>query len=85
MMWAFFFISEGATFLNADSEDFGQTVQMHRLMQVFVWRIYQKVRFLTLRLHSENTPIQIYWKFHLQKLKKFQIKILVFFIILLKT
>ena len=35
-------------------------------------RTCQKMRFL--RLHYENTPIQICRKFHLQKLKKFQIK-----------
>ena len=35
--------------------------------------------------HYENTPIQIYRKFHLQKLKKNQIKPLIFFIFLLKT
>ena len=37
-------------------------------------------------LHYENTPIQIYRKFHLQKLKMFQIKkTLIFFIFLIKT
>ena len=35
--------------------------------------------------HYENTPIQIYWKFHHQKTESFQIKILIFFIFLLKT
>ena len=35
--------------------------------------------------HYENTPIQIYWKIHRQKLKVFQIKILIFFIFLLKN
>ena len=34
--------------------------------------------------HYENTPIQIYWKFHHQKLS-FRIEILIFFIFLLKT
>ena len=33
----------------------------------------------------ENTPIQIYGKFHLQKLKIFKYKTLIFFIFLLKT
>ena len=36
------------------------------------------------RLHYENTPIQIYGKYGHQKLKVF-IKILIFFIFLLKT
>ena len=36
-------------------------------------------------MHYENTPIQIYRKFHLQKTENFQIKILIFFIFLLKT
>ena len=31
-------------------------------------------------IHSENTPFQIYWKFHHQKTERFQIKILIFFI-----
>ena len=35
--------------------------------------------------HYENTPIQIYRKCHLKKTEKFQIKPLIFFIILLKT
>ena len=38
-----------------------------------------------LRLHYENSPIQIYRKFHLQKLKIFRWKTLIFFIFLLKT
>ena len=32
-----------------------------------------------MRLHYENTPIQIYRKFHLQKLTNIQIKTLIFF------
>ena len=36
-------------------------------------------------LHYENTPIQIYWKFYNQKRENFQIKIMIFFIYLLKT
>ena len=35
--------------------------------------------------HYENTPIQIYWKFHHQKTPNFPIKILIFFTFLLKT
>ena len=35
--------------------------------------------------HYENTPIQIYWKFHHQKTESFQIKILISFIFLLKN
>ena len=35
--------------------------------------------------HYENTPIQIYRKFHLQKIENFQIKTLILFIFLLKT
>ena len=35
--------------------------------------------------HYENTPIQIYRKFHHQKLKTFRLKTLIFFIFLLKT
>ena len=35
--------------------------------------------------HYENTPIQIYRQFHLQKLKIFTQKTLIFFIFLLKT
>ena len=34
--------------------------------------------------HYENTPIQIYGKFHLQKTEFFQIKTPIFFIFLLK-
>ena len=35
--------------------------------------------------HYENTPIQIYRKFHLQKTENFHIKIFDIFIFLLKT
>ena len=35
--------------------------------------------------HYEDTPIQIYWKFYYRKNENFQIKILIFFIFLLKT
>ena len=35
--------------------------------------------------HYENMPIQIYWKSYHQKNEYFQIKILIFFIFLLKT
>ena len=38
-----------------------------------------------LRIHYENMPIQIYRRFHLQKLKNFQIKTPIFFVFLLKT
>ena len=39
-----------------------------------------------LPMHYENTPIQIYRKFHLKKTENFQIKkALTFFIFLLKT
>ena len=36
-------------------------------------------------IHYENAPIQIYWNFHHKKSESFQIKILIFFIFLLKT
>ena len=36
-------------------------------------------------LHYENTPIQIYWKFHHKKNESFQVNILIFFIFLLKN
>ena len=36
-------------------------------------------------IHYENTPIQIYRKFHLQNTEYFEIIILIFFVFLLKT
>ena len=36
-------------------------------------------------IHYENTPIEIYRKFHLQQTENFQVIILIFFIFLLKT
>ena len=55
-----------------------------------VTQVLQKISDLGLMktlyiFHYENTPIQIYWKFHHQKTENFQIKILIFFIFLLKT
>ena len=35
--------------------------------------------------HYENKPIQIYWKFYHQKNENFQIKIMIFFLFLLKN
>ena len=35
--------------------------------------------------HYENKPIQVYWKFYTQKIENFQIKILIFFLFLLKN
>ena len=46
---------------------------------------YKIIKSTTVPTHYENTPIQIYRKFHLQKLNIFQIKTLIFFIFLLKT
>ena len=48
---------------------------------LFVW--WKKNNFIFL-LHSENMPVQIYWKFYNLKKETFQIKILIFFIFLLK-
>ena len=36
-------------------------------------------------VHYENMPSQIYWKFYHQKNENFEIKILIFFLFLLKT
>ena len=40
---------------------------------------------VNLILHYENKPIQVYWKFYNQKIENFQIKILIFFLFLLKN
>ena len=40
---------------------------------------------ITPKFHYENLPIQIYWKFYSRKMKKIRQKILIFFILLLKT
>ena len=56
--------------LYANEEGPDQTTQLHSLLWVF---------------HYENTPIQIYRKFHHQKLKTSRLKTLIFFIFLLKT
>ena len=54
-------------------------IRLRGLIWVFVWRTCQKIRCLTLRtrcylFHYENTPIQLYRKFRLQKNENFQIK-----------
>ena len=43
------------------------------------------MQIVSIWVHYENTPIQIYWKFYNQKNESLQIKILIFFIFLLKT
>ena len=40
---------------------------------------------IILLCHYENKPIQVYWKFYNQKIENFQIKILIFFLFLLKN
>ena len=81
-----FWIAKDAKFLHADSEDSDQTTRMR--IWVFVRRspegTFSHVAVVRV-LHYENTPIQIYWKFCHQKNENFQIKILIFFIFLLKT
>ena len=52
----------GAKFLHADNEDSDQTARMRRLIWVFVGRIYQKVRFITLRLKQWKKIIVKIWR-----------------------
>ena len=53
----------------------------------FDWNTNSSLCFIWLFVisHYENKPIQIYWKFYHQKIKTFQINILIFFIFLFKT
>ena len=41
------------------------------MWHVISFRLFENV---DTQLHYENTPIQIYWKFYLQKTENFQIK-----------
>ena len=50
-----------------------------------IWEMFTSTPPVHRSRHYENTPIQIYRKFHLQKLKNFKQKTLIFFIFLLKT
>ena len=65
-VWSVFAVhsveAKDQSLLNADSEDPAQTAQIGQIFR-FIWVI-----------HYENTPIQIYWKFYYQKIKKNQIK-----------
>ena len=54
-------------------------------MNELILSSYENMVLLKSDLHYENIPIQIYWKFYNQKRENFQIKILIFFIFLLKT
>ena len=60
-------------------KDPDQAARMHMMIWIFAGRTCLKVRFLTLKLfiHYENTPIQIYRKFHVHKLKIFRYKTLI--------
>ena len=40
---------------------------------------------MKIAFHYKNKPIQVYWKFYNQKIENFQIKILIFFLFLLKN
>ena len=62
----------------AHSEGIDQFVQMHELTSFnrhtcsylnITDSTWASANLRLTRLHYENTPIQIYWKFHLQKLK----------------
>ena len=60
-------------------------VLKNHLMNVLnITLFYRKSRWNP-KIHYKNTPIQIYWKFYLQKTENFQIKISDIFIFLLKT
>ena len=50
------------------------SIYLNRRVFVMSYYILRPVRRFVETNHYENTPIQIYRKFHLQKLKKFQIK-----------
>ena len=54
------------------------------ITQILSLTISRKTQTISDPIHYENTPIEIYSKFHYPKLS-FQIKILTFFIFLLKT
>ena len=60
-----------------------------RIRDKYITESDQQPRFAasdpSLPLHYEDIPIQIYWKFYHQKMKKNQIKILIIFMFLLKT
>ena len=65
-------------------EDTDRTVRMRRLIWVFTGRLLRSPMIVFSRhpfpgaedenTHDENTPFQIYWKFHHQKLKVFRQK-----------
>ena len=71
-------IAKDSWFLQADSKETNHNDQRYRLIWMFVRRTcLRNPLFLMLRLilyHYRNTPIQIYRKFHLQKLKNFQME-----------
>ena len=87
--------------LFAASEGSNQIARMRRLIWTFSFHVCSEYTFLhseaqicylftyirscILLAHYENTPIQIYWKFHHQKLKVFRSKFWYFFIFLLKS
>ena len=86
---------------SVDSDETAHYLDLHCLRRHHFWSASQAVnridnmclhflvkQYLISELyvcHYENMPIQIYRRFHLQKLKKFQIKPPIFFIFLLKT
>ena len=57
-----FCIAKGANCLDADNEDSDQTARMYRLIWVFLGRLCQKVRFLTLRHMSPDPEGVRGWK-----------------------
>ena len=58
--------------------------QLHLLISVFIVRLYNSFYNIS-AYHYENTPIQIYCKFHLKKQKIFGWKTLIFFTFLLEN
>ena len=63
-----FWIANESMFLRVDNEDSDQTDLRFRWMHMSEGTLAH----IAAQLHYENTPIQIYRKFHLQKLKIFR-------------
>ena len=68
-----FFHNKNILVLTDDSSEFPQHTFSGRNMNTYVL-LDSPLTWITRLLHYENTPIQIYRKFHLQILKNFQIE-----------
>ena len=74
MLLLFFLFCQHRNMIRWLNDNFKHWLRSLHLTAVSCEKLLSLVDFEVKAFHYENTPIQIYWKFHLQKLKIFRQK-----------